>query len=122
MSRLGGYKPKTSEEDLREARRKKLEADRLQRAQQRTQHRNQLEATLKAQREADEAVKNLLEIDPSIFEKEDKISIADSEVSELLLDTEPVDKWLTLTLKMALMEPQHCLTLSPWVAPSTKKI
>ena len=50
MSRLGGYKPKTSEEDLREARRKKLEADRLQRAQQRTQHRNQLEATLKAQR------------------------------------------------------------------------
>ena len=92
MSWLGGYKPKPSEEDLREARRKKLEADRLQRAQQRTQHRNQLEATLKAQREADEAVKNLLEIDPSIFEKEDEISIADSEVSELLLDTEPVDK------------------------------
>ena len=92
MSWLGGYKPKVSEEDLREARRQKLEADRLQRAQQRTQYKSQLEATLKAQREADQAVHDLLEIDPNIFDKEDEVSIAESEVSELLSDTKPSDK------------------------------
>ena len=92
MSWLGGYKPKVSEEDLREARRQKLEADRLQRAQQRTQYKSQLEATLKAQREADQAVQDLLEIDPHIFDKEDEVSIAESEVSELLSDTKPSDK------------------------------
>ena len=42
MSWIGGYKSKTTEADSREAKRKKLEADRLKRAQERSNRQQQL--------------------------------------------------------------------------------
>ena len=72
MSWFGGYKPSSSkptvsEEDLKKAKREKLEADRLARAKQRAQHKKQLEAVIKARQEADEALQDLLNIDPELF-------------------------------------------------------
>ena len=58
---------KPTEAELREARRNKLEADRLQRAQKRTQHRNQLIQAAAAQEEADQAYKEFLNIAIDIF-------------------------------------------------------
>ena len=76
---------KTSE-NSREARRQKLEADRQSRTHKRELYKSQLEAARKAEEEAEQAFQNLLEIDPDIFAKEDEVSIADSEISELLAD------------------------------------
>ena len=68
MSWLGGFKPsQPSESDLREAKRQKLQADRLKRAQERTARHNQLQAALQAQREADQALQDLYNVDPDIF-------------------------------------------------------
>ena len=84
MSWLGGYKPsKLSESDLREARRKKLESDRLERQQKREETKKQLLAAKQAQLEADKAIQDLLDIDPHILEGDD-VSIADSEIENLL--------------------------------------
>ena len=66
-----GYKTKKAEtEDPREAKRKRLEAERserLHRAQQRLNRRKQLEAAEKAQEEANQALQELLDLDPDIF-------------------------------------------------------
>ena len=72
MSWLGGYKasaPKPTQAEIREAKRQQLESDRLQRAQQRTQHKQQLQAAIKAREEADKALQELLDIDTDIFDE-----------------------------------------------------
>ena len=88
MSWLGGFKPsqpsQPSESDLREAKRQKLQADRLKRAQERTARHNQLQAALQAQREADQALQDLLNIDPDIFTDTEVSSISETEVKQLL--------------------------------------
>ena len=88
MSWLGGYnsKPSTSAQadlaEAREAKRKKLEAEKAQRAARRDQLRKQLLAAQEAQEEATQAINELLEIDPDIFNVEGEIQ----EVSEDILD------------------------------------
>ena len=59
------YKPSTSsipEAELREARRQKLEADRQKGLQDRTKRQQQLQSALQAQQEADQALKDLLNL------------------------------------------------------------
>ena len=79
MSWLGGYNPKpstsksTSEADAREEKRKKLEAERLERldrAQKRVARQKQLQAAIKSQEEANQALQELLDIAPDLFEGE----------------------------------------------------
>ena len=60
--------------------------ERQSRTQKRDLYKSQLEAARKAEEEANQAIQNLLEIDPEIFANEDETSIADSEISELLAD------------------------------------
>ena len=78
MSWLKGYtnpKPSTSAEDSREEKRKKLEADRLQRVQQREQRQKQLQRALESQREAEQVLQDLLNIDPELFADIDDIEV-----------------------------------------------
>ena len=72
----------------RTAKRNQLDAERKERAHKRIERKKQLEATLRAEREADEAILNLLDLDPDIFEGEDELIIDDEEVSELLAEEE----------------------------------
>ena len=86
----GGYKPSTSssEPEDREAKRKRLEAERaerLQRAQQRANRQKQLQAAIKSQEEADQALKEFLEIDPDIFTDDSEIEILSAEEESRLL-------------------------------------
>ena len=93
MSWLGGYKPKkVSESELREERRRKLESDRLERQQRRQETKQQLLAAKQAQLEADQAIQDLLDIDPTILDG-DEVSVAESEIEYLLADdsTNPVN-------------------------------
>ena len=83
MSWFGAIKNKPSEEDTREERRKKLEQDRLQRAEARFQLRQQLQAAQQAREEASQAVEELLQIDPNILSGE-SVEVSDSEVEALL--------------------------------------
>ena len=85
MSWLSRYTSKASEEDSREARRKKLEADRLQRAEQRSQHRRTLEAAASYRQEANEALDQLLTLDPSIFEDPDHLQLKPEDTADSLL-------------------------------------
>ena len=88
MSWISGLnKPSTSkstepQDDPREVKRKKLEADRLFRTQQREQSRKRVLAAQEARKEADQALKDLLAIDPDILEGE----LPDQEISEDILD------------------------------------
>ena len=75
------YKPSTSEADTREYKRKKLEEDRLKRAQDRVKRQQKLQAELEAHRLSEEAISELLELDPSeVFAER----FTDKEVAELL--------------------------------------
>ena len=79
MSWLSGLKPSTASiSEQREERRRKLDEDRLLRAKNREQQRKQLQAAIQAQEEANKACKELLAIDPNLFEGDSEIS----EVSE----------------------------------------
>ena len=72
------YKPSNSsasEENLREARRKKLEQERLFRHQQRADRKKQLQAAIKSREEADQALKDLYNIAPDIFDGTDSESV-----------------------------------------------
>ena len=87
MSRLSGYKAKpstSSEADLREAKRNKLEADRLLRAQQREKRQKQLQAAIDARREADEVIEEFLRLDPDIFST--AADITEEEANEILAE------------------------------------
>ena len=99
MSWLSGYKSKPStsqnsgpsEEQLRETKRQKLQEERLLRAKQRAEHKKQLQAIIQSRKEADQALQDLLDIDPLIFEGE-SIEITDDEVEAILdkVDNEEV--------------------------------
>ena len=99
MSWLGGYKSKPStsqnsgpsEEQLREAKRQKLQEERLLRAKQRSEHKKQLQAIIESRKEADQALQDLLDVDPGIFEGE-SIEITDDEVKAILEPAEEVNK------------------------------
>ena len=73
-----------SEENLREARRKKLEQERLFRHQQRADRKKQLQAAIKSREEADQALKDLYNIAPDIFDGTDSESVLIENVDELL--------------------------------------
>ena len=75
MSWLSGYKSKpstssstASESDVREAKRKKLEQDRLLRSKQREVTKKQLQAAQESREEANKAIKDLLAIAPDILD------------------------------------------------------
>ena len=68
---------------MREAKRKKLEADRLVRAQQRAARQKQLQQLEQSQKEADEALREFCELADDIFEDEPGI---DNDVSEDILE------------------------------------
>ena len=92
MSWLSGYKKSstcaaTSEEDIREARRKKLEADRLLRTQQREQTKKKLLAAQASRVEADKALQDLLDIAPDILSGDTDTEV---EVSEDILNDNSV--------------------------------
>ena len=96
MSWLGGYKPSSSKNSVtesREARRKKLEAEqaeRIKRAEARAKQRKLLQAAVQARQEADQAIKELCEIDPDIFVGE---STASGDISsDILNDTDKEDQ------------------------------
>ena len=73
-------------ESDREARRKKLEAERLSRKQQRDKCQKQLQEAINAQKEADEALQSLLDIDSDIFSGP-CIQLSEQEVTEILADS-----------------------------------
>ena len=92
MSWLSGYKKSStcaaaSEEDIREARRKKLEADRLLRTQQREQTKKKLLAAQASRAEADKALQDLLDIAPDILSGDTDTEV---EVSEDILNDNSV--------------------------------
>ena len=98
MSWLGGYKSSAAKEaearkqeaEARETKRKELEAARLSRAKQRSDRQKQLQAAIESRREADQALQELQELDPSIFEGE---SGTPGEISlEILEDEMPEDE------------------------------
>ena len=84
MSWLSGYKAKPSAQEAREEKRLKLEAERLDRAKRRAAHQKQLQAAIEAQAEAEEALQELLNIDPDILADESRVDFTDKEVDELL--------------------------------------
>ena len=92
MSWVGGYKSKlsTSAQESREEKRERLLAERLERAQRRDQLQKQLKQAQESRIEADQALQNLLERDPKIFES-DIAQEASKEVLDeaeaLLIDT-----------------------------------
>ena len=84
MTWLKGYSAssKISKSETREEKRRRLEAERLTRAQQRNDRHKQLQAALQARQEADQALKDLCDIDPEIF-AETSIVIPKDEVASL---------------------------------------
>ena len=106
MSWLSGLKPSTSESDLRENRRKKLEQerlDRLHRSQQREAQKRILLAAQIAQAEADQACKDLLNIDPDLFEEKESVTIPESEILDVLNEAD----LLTADITMADFETEN---------------
>ena len=85
MSWLRGYSAssKVSESESREEKRRRLEAERLARAQQRNDRQKQLQAAIQARQEADQALRELCDIDPEIF-AETSVLIPEDEVENLL--------------------------------------
>ena len=86
MSWLGGYKankPSNSAQESREEKRERLLAERIQRAQRRAQLQQQLKSAQESRLEADKAIKDLLALDPHIFESG---SAEEVSVSEDILD------------------------------------
>ena len=83
MSWIKYQSGKISEEDLRESRRQKLEADRLARAKQREASKRQIQEAALSKEAAEEACKDILSLDPDILVGED-VSVDDSEIEQLL--------------------------------------
>ena len=76
MSWLSGYKSKSvqNQAEIREERRQKLEAERLQRAQNRNRIQKQLQDAQKAREEADAVLQQFLEIAPDLFDDETPVN------------------------------------------------
>ena len=91
MSWLTGYKSKPStsesEADSREAKRNKLEADRLQRTQQREATKRQLLAAQESREQATKALQELLNISTDIFDGEETLE-NEQNISDLSDDSE----------------------------------
>ena len=83
MSWFGGYKPKTSEKDSREEKRRKLEKERLKRAQARADTKKQLQEAQAAQAQLGEAIDDLLALNPDILSGE-SVVVSEEEARELL--------------------------------------
>ena len=83
MSWFGGYKPKASEEDSREEKRRKLEKERLKRAQARADTKKQLQEAQAAQAQLGEAIDDLLALNPDILSGE-SVVVSEEEARELL--------------------------------------
>ena len=83
MSWIKYQASKVSEEDLRESRRQKLEADRLARAKQREASKRQIQEAALSKEATEEACKEILNLDPYILAGED-VSVVDSEIEQLL--------------------------------------
>ena len=86
MSWFGYKAPSTSKPDEvspRTAKRDKLDAERRQRAQHRDKLRKQVQEAQVAQQEADQAVQDLLALDPDILAGDDTY-VSESEVDNLL--------------------------------------
>ena len=82
MSWLGGYK-KLTESDLREARRQKLEADRIKRQQDRELRKKQIQEAQLAQQQLGEEIDSLLAINPDILSGE-SVNVSAEEAERLL--------------------------------------
>ena len=76
-------KPAT-EAEAREEKRKKLEAERLSRAQQRAARTKQLQEAAQARQEFDQAIKDLCDIDPDFFADTSAVEISEEEAALLL--------------------------------------
>ena len=90
MSWFGAIKSKSSEDDAREEKRQKLERERLQRAQARIQRQQQLQAAQEGRQAVDEAVNQLLNIDPDILSG-DTVEVSNNE-ADLLLAEDSLDQ------------------------------
>ena len=91
MSWLSGYKSsstKQTEAQLREEKRKKLDADRLLRAKRRADQQKQLQALIKSRQEADSALQDLLNLDPDIFEGDEGSEVSEADIAQILDDTD----------------------------------
>ena len=92
MSWLSGYTkkptPTVSDAEIREAKRKKLEEDRKLRAQKRADTQKQLQSALQAQREADQAYRDFLDIAEDIFEDDTAAAEDIQNISDFLNDSE----------------------------------
>ena len=87
MSWVGGYNKKPSESDLRESRRRQLELERIERREKRAKYNQQLQAAIQAQREADQAFQDILNLDPDIFaEDQPLVQISDKEIENILTE------------------------------------
>ena len=103
MSWLGGYKgpPKKSDsEDSREVKRKKLESERQQRAEQRDKLRKQVQAAQEDQEKADQAIQDILALEPEILSGDDTV-VSESEVENLLAPDVPSEETLNEAAAMA---------------------
>ena len=78
--------PAEPAEDARQAKRDKLEADRNRRAEQRAQSKKKLQAALQSRKEANDALKAILDIAPDIFEGEE--ACTDEVAQEILEETD----------------------------------
>ena len=93
MSWLRGYsKTSTSAAESREEKRKRLEEDRQSRAKNRAELQKQLAAAQQSRQEADQALRDLFDIDPSVFEEQ----LPEISISEDILD-EDLDNVAVMT-------------------------
>ena len=97
MSWFGGYK-KLTESDLREARRQKLEADRIKRQQDRELRKKQIQEAQLAQQQLGEVIDNLLSIDPEILTSE-SVHVSEEEAEQLLANLDPETCVETVTME-----------------------
>ena len=124
MSWLGGYKgpPKKSDsEDSREAKRKKLESERQQRAEQRDKLRKQVQAAQEDQEKADQAIQDILALEPEILSGDDTV-VSESEVENLLAPDVLSEEILNEAAAMAPEPPLQQYHLRPKMAVTTKKL
>ena len=93
MSWLGGYRgPKKSDsEQSREAKRKQLESERHQRAEQREKLRKQVQAAQEDQEKADQAVQDILSLEPEILTGEDTV-VSESDIDNLLAPDQEISE------------------------------
>ena len=105
MSWLGGYKSKATSSTAadREEKRKKLETERqerIARAKARAESQKRLQAAIESRQEADQALKEFLDIDPEIFDEEELVTAGNKslleELEEIIVNDE-IENFLSET-------------------------